>query len=60
VSRVYRKLRNFRSGLEGVISFLKRGFAGRRCLWRGFRSFQAYVGASVLALNLLVVARHLA
>jgi hypothetical protein len=42
-----------------VISFLKRGFAVRRCLWRGSRSFQAYVGASVLALNLLVVARHL-
>jgi len=55
---VYRRLRAFRAGIEGVISFLKRGFGLGRCLWRGFRSFRAYVQASVLACNLLVVARH--
>jgi IS5 family transposase len=55
---VYRRLRAFRAGIEGVISFLKRGFGLGRCLWRGFRSFQAYVQASVLACNLLTVARH--
>jgi hypothetical protein len=53
-----RRLRAFRAGIEGVISFLKRGFGLGRCLWRGLRSFQAYVQASVLACNLLVVARH--
>jgi transposase, IS5 family len=58
-TRVYRALRNFRSGLEGGISFLKRAFAAGRCLWRGFRSFQAHVTASVLSCNLLIVARHL-
>jgi IS5 family transposase len=55
---VYRKLRAFRAGIEGVISFLKRGFGLGRCAWRGFQSFQAYVQASVLACNLLTVARH--
>jgi len=55
---VYRQLRAFRAGIEGVISFLKRSFGLGRCLWRGFQSFQAYVQASVLACNLLTVARH--
>jgi IS5 family transposase len=57
-SDVYRKLRNFRAGIEGVISYLKRGFGLTRCLWRGFQSFQAYVQASVVACNLLLMARH--
>lgn len=55
---VYRKLRAFRAGIEGVISFLKRGFGLSRALWRGFQSFKAYVQASVLACNLLTVARR--
>lgn len=58
-SWVYRRLRAFRSGLEGVISFLKRSFGVARCTWHGFASFKAYVGASVVTCNLLVVARHL-
>ena len=57
--RVYKKLRAFRAGIEGTISFLKRVFGLERCVWRGFDSFQAYVHAGVLACNLLVVARHL-
>jgi len=57
-SWVYRQLCAFRAGIEGVISFLKRGFGLGRCLWRGFQSFQAYVQASVLACNLLTAARH--
>ena len=57
-SWVYRQLCAFRAGIEGVISFLKRGFGLGRCLWRGLQSFQAYVHASVLACNLLTVARH--
>lgn len=56
---VYRRLRNFRAGVEGVISFLKRVFGLDRCLWSGFASFHAYVCGSVLACNLLVFARHL-
>lgn len=58
-SWVYRRLRNFRAGVEGVISFLKRGFGLGRCNWSGFNSFKAYVCGSVVACNLLVLARHL-
>lgn len=56
---VFRKLRNFRAGIEAGISFLKRTFGLNRCHWRGFDSFGAYVWGSVLSCNLLVVARHL-
>ena len=56
---VFRKLRNFRAGIEAGISFLKRTFGLRRCNWSGFDSFGAYVWASALSCNLLVVARHL-
>lgn len=56
---VYRKLRDFRAGVEGVISFLKRCFGMRRCNWRGFESFKSYAWSSVIAMNLLVMARHL-
>jgi hypothetical protein len=34
--RIYEKLRAFRAGIEGVISFLKRTFGLERCTWRGF------------------------
>ena len=56
---VFRKLRNFRAGIEAGISFLKRTFRLDRCHWSGFDSFAAYVWGSVLSCNLLVVARHL-
>ena len=55
---VYRKLRDFRAGIEGMISFLKRAFGLDRCTWRGDLSFQSYVWSGVLAANLLTLARH--
>jgi IS5 family transposase len=55
---VYKRLKNFRAGIEGVISFLKRCFGLGRCTWRGFGSFNAYVWSSVLSANLLIFARH--
>lgn len=58
-TRVYKKLRAFRAGIEGTISFLKRVFGLERCTWRGFDSFKSYVQASVLSCNLLVIARRL-
>jgi IS5 family transposase len=58
-SWVYRCLRNFRAGVEGIISFLKRSFGLSRCSWSGLASFKAYVWGSVLACNLLIVARHM-
>ena len=56
---VYRRLRNFRAGIEGMISFLKRVFGLGRCTWKGAESFASYVGASVVSANLLLLARHL-
>jgi IS5 family transposase len=57
-SWVYRRLWRFRAGVEGVISFLKRCFGLGRCTWKGLPHFRAYVWASVLSANLLVLARH--
>ncbi len=56
---VYKRLRNFRAGIEGNISFLKRIFGLDRCTWRSFPSFRSYVWSSILSFNLLVLARHL-
>ena len=56
---VYRSLRNFRAGIESWISFLKRCFGLERCTWRGPHGFARYVGASIVAANLLTLARHL-
>lgn len=56
---VYRCLRNFRAGIEGLISFLKRACGLNRCTWKGAESFASYVTASVIAGNLLLLARHL-
>lgn len=55
---VYKRLRDFRAGIEGLISFLKRAFGLDRCTWRGAESFASYVQASVLTANLLTLARH--
>ncbi|HXI13506.1 MAG TPA: transposase [Thermoanaerobaculia bacterium] len=55
---VYRKLRDFRAGIEATISFLKRSFGLDRCTWKSFGSFKSYVWSSVLSFNLLVIARH--
>lgn len=57
-SWIYKQLRNFRAGIEGVISFLKRAFGLRRCRFRGLPSFKAYVLGAVVSANLLVLARH--
>ena len=56
---VYKRLCQFRAGIEGMISYLKRCFGLRRCTWRGFESFKAYAWSSVVTANLLMMARHL-
>ncbi|HEX3914686.1 MAG TPA: ISNCY family transposase, partial [Steroidobacteraceae bacterium] len=57
---VYRKLRNFRAGIEANISCLKRAFGLARCTWRGLAHFHAYVWSSVVAYNLALFARLVA
>ena len=56
---VYKRLRDFRAGIEGMISFLKRSFGLRRCTWRGLESFKAYAWSSVVTANLLLIARRM-
>ena len=54
---VNKKLRQFRAGIESGISWLKRSFGLTRCTWKGFHSFKCYVLSSVVAANLLTMAR---
>jgi IS5 family transposase len=54
---VYKKLRNFRAGIESGISVLKRAFGLDRCTWSGWEGFKRYVLSSVVSYNLLVMAR---
>jgi len=56
---VYKRMCDFRAGIEGMISFLKRCFGLRRCNWQGYESFKSYAWASVLTANLLLMARHM-
>jgi IS5 family transposase len=54
---VYRKLRNFRAGIEAGISCLKRAYGLGRCNWKGLAHFKAYVWSSVVAHNLAMYSR---
>lgn len=58
-SWTYKRLRDFRAGIEAGISFFKRVFGLDRCNWSGFESFKAYALAGVVSANLLILARHL-
>ena len=53
---VYKRLRNFRAGVESVISWIKRTLGFDRCTWKGFRSFGSYVWLSVVSANLRTLA----
>jgi IS5 family transposase len=53
----YKKLRNFRAGIEAGISALKRAFGLDRCTWSGWEGFKRYVLSSIVSYNLLVLAR---
>jgi len=49
----FKKGQAFRCGIEGTISVLFRGRGMKRCLLEGPARFEVFVGASVLASNLL-------
>lgn len=51
------KLKNFRAGIEGNISELKRRFGLSKVTWKGVDGFHAYVWSSVLCYNLVRQAR---
>ena len=54
---VYRRLRNFRAGIESGISCFKRAYGAGRCTWRGLDHFKAYIWSAVVAHNLVLFAR---
>ena len=56
-SWVYRRLRNFRAGIEAGISVLKRAFGLTRCTWSGWAGFKQYVRSAIVSYNLLALAR---
>ena len=56
---VYRKLRNFRAGIEAGISVMKRAYGLGRCTWKGLQHFRAYVWSSVVAHNVALFGRLL-
>ncbi|HDH04419.1 MAG TPA: ISNCY family transposase, partial [Nitrospirae bacterium] len=53
------RLKKWRSGIEAVISNIKRGFAMHRCEWKGREHFDAKVLWSVIAYNIRVITRLL-
>jgi transposase, IS5 family len=55
-SAAFKKGQRFRAGIEGRISVLARGRGMKRCLAEGAERFELWVGAAVLANNLMVIA----
>jgi IS5 family transposase len=54
---VYKKLRNFRAGIEANISRLKRSFGFSCCDWTGWAGFKQYIWSAIVSYNLLVLAQ---
>jgi IS5 family transposase len=52
----FREGQRFRAGIEGTISVLFRGRGMKRCLAEGRKRFELWVGAAVLANNLMRIA----
>ena len=55
--RVHKMLRNFRAGVEGCISWMKRTFGFSRILDKSLKSFTASLQLGTIAYNLTVLAR---
>jgi len=55
-SRSFKQGQRFRAGIEGTISVLMRGRGMHRCRLSGRERFEMFVGAAVLAINLMRLA----
>lgn len=55
--KTLKKLRDFRAGIEGNISELKRAFGASKALWKGEDGFMAFVWSSVISYNLTRMVR---
>jgi len=53
----FQQAQRFRAGVEGSISFLKRVLGLFRCYAKGWEHYKATIGATILAHNLLILAR---
>jgi IS5 family transposase len=53
---VYHRLRRFRAGIESD-PWLKPCMGLTRCTWKGLQAFKPYVWSSIVAANLLTIAR---
>ena len=53
----YKMAQAFRAGIEGSISFLKRALRFFRCFNKGWEHYEATVGATIVAHNLIILAR---
>ena len=53
------ELKKWRSGIEAVISNLKRGFNLKRCTWKGWDHFKQKVYWSIIAYNIRVMTRYI-
>ena len=54
---VYKRLKNFRAGIEANISRLKRVFGLTRCTWTDWAGFKQYVWSAVVSYNLSLLAK---
>jgi IS5 family transposase len=57
--RMETMLKNWRSGIEAIISNFKRGLDAHRCNWKGYQRFQSYILWSVITFNLIVIASNI-
>jgi IS5 family transposase len=57
-SKAFKLGQQFRAGVEGSISFLKRALGMWRCMNKGWEHYVATVGATVFTHNLLILARN--
>ena len=58
-SAAFKHGQRFRAGIEGRISVLFRGRGMKRCLAEGRDRFELWIGAAVLANNLMIIAAML-
>ena len=55
--KTYDRLKNFRAGIEGNISEMKRALGLSKVTWKGLERFHSYVWSSVIAYNLCRLVR---
>lgn len=53
IQKTFDRLKQFRAGIEGNISTLKRAFGLGKATWKGYEGFHAYVWASAITYNLV-------